>query len=820
MNKIVTTFSILFFAIVNFTWAQQYRPLPSQKIYQKLKQLNTLGTVMYIAAHPDDENTRLISFLVHNDNVKTVYLSLTRGDGGQNILGNEQGAALGLIRTLEMQEARKIDGAEQIYTSVIDFGFTKTPNETFTFWNKNKVVDEIIDAIQLYKPDVVITRFPTTGEGGHGQHTASAIAAQEAFRTIAQRNTQKGNPQLWLPKRLLFNAFRFGNRNTTNENQFKLPINQYDPILGESYSENAGRSRSMHKSQGAGTPQTMGVYNEYFQLLEGEDMQSSLYDNIDTSWSRIGREDIKKEMQNIIATFDFAHPEKSIAALINIRKKINEKVKDTFWQKRKLEEIDQIILSCAGVTIEALTEKQEAFRNETLQINLQIISRYPNQVSIRQIDYNAAVNSTELSQPVLMQSDSVYRFSQRVKIAKNEPYSQPYWLSKTPKNNRFRYTQKYGYPLNEPALNASVTLNIQGAIITVKAPYTYKRLDPIRGDVWETLRIIPDVSLIPVNKLLVYEENKTQNIPIRLQVAHTLQNSRLMASVENKILSEVKIKNLLAGQDTIIHITIEGKKLNQNINDKDVTFLLITDNDTFSHSKNLIAYHHIPEVNYYTAATAKAIMKTWQCTARKIGYVEGAGDYVASVLQMCGLEVNFLTSKNFTNLASLMQYDAIVIGVRTYNTNNHIASWQSLLHQYVQNGGKLIVQYNTNQNLKVKEIGVYPFKLSRNRVTEEDAKVTFLNPDNVLLNRPNTITEKDFDNWVQERGVYFPSEWDNKYQTVLSMHDKNEAKLESAILYTPYGKGHFIYTSLVFFRQLPAGNAGAIKLMMNMLSVE
>lgn len=816
----ILTLGIIYLASINFVSAQQYRPLPAQKISQKLQQLNTLGTVMYIAAHPDDENTRLISYLVHHDNVKTVYLSLTRGDGGQNILGNEQGAALGLIRTLEMQEARKLDGAEQLYTSVIDFGYTKTPEETFTFWNKEKVVEEIIAAIQLYKPDIVITRFPTTGEGGHGQHTASAIAAQEAFKIIKELNSKKNSGGLWLPERLLFNAFRFGDRNTTNENQFKLPINQYDPLLGESYSENAGRSRSMHKSQGAGTPQTIGIYNEYFELLEGSEIKTSLYDNIDTSWNRIGRKDIQSSIENIIANYNFAHPEKSIDALIKIRKLIKEKVSNPFWQKRKLEELDQIILSCAGVMIEALTDKQEAFRNEELNINLSLIARYDKQVSVNQLALNSETTTAALPNPILLQSDSVYTFLRTIKITKNEPYSQPYWLINNPKDNRFIYNQQYGYPINEPTLLATVTLNIHNEIFKVNVPYAYKRLDPVRGDVIETLRIIPDVSVTPVASLFVYEENKTKTTSVRLQVANTLPSARLVVTVTNKIVAEQKINSLQSGQDTIIHIAIDGSKLNKHINDKELNYIVISGKDTFRENKNLIAYEHIPEVNYYHQAKAKAIMKTWECTARKIGYVEGAGDYVASVLQTCGLEVNFLSQKDFSSVEELMQYDAIVIGVRAYNTNGNMASWHSLLHQYAQRGGTLIVQYNTDRNIKVNEIGVYPFKLSRNRVTEEDAKVTFMGSDNVLLNKPNKITEKDFDNWVQERGIYFPKEWDGKYQTVLSMGDKNEEKLTSAILYTPYGKGHFIYTSLVFFRQLPAGNEGAIRLMMNMLSVK
>src|ERR1700748_912420 len=273
--------------------AQQVRPLSSSQIFQKLQDLNVLGTVMYVAAHPDDENTRLLSYLVHHDHVQTIYLSLTRGDGGQNILGDEQGSTLGLIRTHELMEARQIDGAQQLFTHVIDFGFTKSPEETFKFWNRNDLDKDVKAAVEHYKPDVIICRFPTTGEGGHGQHTVSAIVAGDVYKQLEESKAKNPKDEnIWVPTRLLFNSFRFGETNTTSEDQFKLPINQYDPILGEGYGEMAGRSRSVHKSQGAGTPQTVGVSNDYFKLLGGKAVTKSLYDDIDLSWNRVGHPEI------------------------------------------------------------------------------------------------------------------------------------------------------------------------------------------------------------------------------------------------------------------------------------------------------------------------------------------------------------------------------------------------------------------------------------------------------------------------------------------------------------------------------------------------
>jgi LmbE family N-acetylglucosaminyl deacetylase len=816
MNRI---FSLLILLCISFHLsAQQYRPLPSAEIFQKLQQLKVLGTVMYVAAHPDDENTRLISYLVHHDHVRTIYLSLTRGDGGQNILGNEQGSTLGLIRTHELMEARKIDGAEQLFSHVIDFGYTKSPEETFKFWNRKKLVQDVEAAFQQYKPDVIICRFPTTGEGGHGQHTVSAIVAGDAYKALEQMK-ESGNKDanLWLPTRLLFNSFRFGDRNTTSEDQFKVPVNQYDPLLGEGYGEMAGRSRSVHKSQGAGTPQTVGISNEYFKLLAGKPISNSLYDNIDLSWGRVGRKEIGDHIQAVIDNFNFKNPSENIHALIKIRKEIVT-VKDDFWKYNKLAEINDIIVSCAGIMIEALTDNPETVAGSTIPVTVNLISRSTANISVSNISFPAIVEKGAIKETALA-NDSLLKFPFEIKLNETEPLTEPYWLQYAATTGAYQYDSVYaGAPEAANRLNAMISFKINGESFGANAPVSFKKLDPVKGDVVQRLRIVPAVSVTPIHSLFIFEPGSGKQAWLRLQVFQDIPQGSIQVKYNGKVINTVSLNPLKKGQDTLLSVSIPTNELDKPGEDNYLLFSVLANGKEYNKSQHLIQYPHLPDLQYFTSSWMKVVKKDWKVAVKKIGYIEGAGDFVDGILSLAGLQVDRVPENSLSSAAALAQYDAIVLGVRALNTQKKINAWMPVLMKYVENGGTLLVQYNTNQNLLTNQYGPYPFTISRDRVTEEDAAVTFTDPAASLLHFPNEITTKDFDNWIQERGIYYPSGYEGHYKTLFSMHDTGEKPLESAVIYTPYGKGQFIYTSLVFFRELPAGNTGAIRLMMNLLS--
>lgn len=784
-----------------------------------------MGTVMYIAAHPDDENTRLITYLVHHDHMNTIYLSLTRGDGGQNIIGNEQGAALGLIRTNEMMMARKIDGGKQLFTRFIDFGYTKSPEETFRFWNKQQVVDDIRTAVQQYRPDVLICRFPTTGEGGHGQHTASAIAALEAFDQI-RSSTDKNT---WKPKRILFNAFKFGSASTIKEGQFELPTNQFDPILGEAYGEVAGRSRSEHKSQGAGTPQSYGISNENFELMAGEPMTTSLYDGIDTAWSRIGEKEIGKEIAVVINDFNFSAPQNSIRPLIKIKNKIvagirsRSAIKDgipSFGSDllmNKLTEINAIIASCAGVQIELLASAPTAIVGEKLAIEMKAVARAQN-VQIKELI--AAQGSQPIGEKIMLTSDKLWSTRFEYRIPSSNEITQPYWLTQSGTDNQFHYPFPYSNEaLSKNDLIMVAILEIDSSKFSVEVPLSYKKLDPTRGDVIEAVRVMPDVDLGSVPSNIIIQKGASFQVGASIFSRIDIKNATLeILNKEGKIIASKKGLDINKNERKMVHTLVSAHSVDGRQGPEKIFYRLVANGKYHDKQLHLIQYPHIPTLQYFTKAGANVITQNWETRVRNIGYITGAGDKVAESLSELGLKVTMLNEADI-NATQLAQYEAIVCGVRFANTRKDLEKRLPELWKYIEQGGTVVMQYNTSMGLELKDFSPLRIDISRSRVTDEHAEVTFTDHTAKVLNSPNKIDDKDFENWVQERGVYYPDNWDKAFRTVMSMSDEGEAALNSAVLYATYGKGHFVYTPLAFFRQLPAGNPGAIKLFLNLLSI-
>lgn len=802
-------------SIVFSAQAQQYRALNAQEIYEKLQQLSQLGTVMYLAAHPDDENTRLLSYLVHERHYRTVYLSLTRGDGGQNLIGNELGMELGLIRNYELIAARKIDGAEQAFTSVIDFGFSKDPDETFKFWDKQKLVDEVKSAIKTYRPDVIICRFPTTGEGGHGQHTASAIVAREAFLQLEKEKYP------YLAERVLFNAFRFGSRNTTTESQFKIPTNQYNYLLGESYGEMAGRSRSIHRSQGAGTPQSIGINYEYFDIIAGTKLQDRLIDK-DLSWNRIQKPEIGKAIEKVIREYSFTNPAAVLPQLLEIRKEIVKiDAKDEFWKEQKLKEIDRIILSAAGFMGEMTTNVAEVTPGSKIPLSVNLITRVPG-VRIAQIEFPG---NTEpgISGNTLLRDDTAFTQDVTLQLSGGRTFTQPYWLKGRNTTAWYDNPDGYHWPETPNDFVALVSLDFSGQRIVAPVPISYKYLSPTKGDVVQGLRIIPEFFIRTEQSLMFAEKEGKLQVPIRVQSnVDQAGQGRLtisrMDSKGNHIIYDTMITLPSLGKDSLYTIEMDALEITRP---EEIWLATIQwENKEFSKEQRIIHYDHLPELVYYKDASVKVVRKDWTGSRKKIGYIQGAGDQVFETLKNLGLNVTVIPDALLSNADYLKQYDVLIAGVRAYNTNASLVSNKDHILAFIREGGNFIVQYNTNMNLLTADIGPYPFTLSRDRVTDETAEITIRNTHDPLLQIPNKISQNDFAGWVQERGLYFAETIDPRYTTILEMNDPGEPALENATFYSRYGEGSFIYTSLSFFRQLPAGNPGAIKLWMNMIELK
>lgn len=817
-KSFITIFYLLFLSV--FCVAQQVRPAKSSEIFRDIKTLQHIPKVLYIAAHPDDENTGLLSWLVNDKNVETAYLSLTRGDGGQNLLGTEQGAALGLIRTHELLEARKLDGAKQFFTRAIDFGFSKNTDDTFNQWEVDSLTADVVWVIRKFRPDVIICRFPPTAAAGHGQHAASAVVAEKAFKLAGDKNmfpNQLKYVGVWQPKRLLWNTFRFGSVNTTAENQLKITVGQFDAQLGMGYGELAGLSRSLHKSQGAGTPSTAGVKTDYFTLVAGEPLKKSLFDGLDEQWSKKGAPELDGILSKVISNFNFNRPDLSLPALFEVRKKVIA-VKDVNLRKDKLELLNNIILGCAGFMGEVVTNQAEAVAGNQYNFKLNLISRTVKPVLVESVNW---LNHPEVVN-IKLANDSLITITQRIQIPKNAILTEPYWLAKPAKNPATFSVPNdtlIGLPEMESPLMVKLTLKIEGNKVDVDLPLSYKKLDPVKGDVVEQLRIVPAVEIAFAESVYFATEQKDLSVNIRLKSNSDISNGKIVLKFEDGLMQTLNNISLKANEVTNINVSINKVSLAKFKSKRlMVEGWFVVGGEEFNKTQHIIQYPHLPVLQYFTPATTFILKDDIKVTAKKIGYIPGAGDLIPEFLTQAGLQVDVLDEPDILNAPKLAAYDAIVTGVRVINTEKRIKNWQTALRSYVENGGTMVMQYNTTQDMALQDFGIYPFSIANKRVTEENADVKIINPNSRLLNYPNKITADDFNGWIQERGAYFPDTWDKRYETLFEMHDTGEAPLLGSTLYAKYGKGNFIYTPLSFFRQLPMANVGAARLFFNFLS--
>jgi LmbE family N-acetylglucosaminyl deacetylase len=830
--KRILSITFVFFLVYSTVFSQTAPPSDIGTIQQNLKKLNILGSVLYIAAHPDDENTRLLAYLAQEKHYRTGYLSLTRGDGGQNLIGTEQSELLGLIRTQELLAARRVDGAEQFFSRANDFGFSKNPEETLRFWDKDKVLGDMVWVIRNFRPDVMICRFPTTGEGGHGNHTASAILAQEAFSAAADPKRypeQLKYVAVWQAKRLLWNTFNFGTTNTTSPDQFKINVGGYNPLLGKSYGEIAAESRSNHKTQGFGSAKQRGDAFEYFKTILGDAPKTDLMDGVDVSWNRTPFGiPIGAQIDEITKAFNSDAPQASVPALVALLGDVDQTVATNkafqtvrltevansgydYWHKQKTKELKDLIAACAGLWFEAYVDQPAYALGDNITIHAQVIKQSDAAVNFGGVSLIRSEIASTKYEPLIQ--DELKTLSQTAKANK---LSQPYWLELPHGTGSYTISDdlKVGNPENPDAPSVDYTFKIAGHQIDYVRKLVYKYVDPARGEIYQPLAITPPVTANIAEKLYVYEP---QTVQIKLKSFTTANGSIILKPVSGWKINPQKIdfsgKN--KGDEWTVSFTIAptDTKTKTSVLQAEV----IANGKTFSLGLLDIRYNHVPAITIFPQAQAKLVNIDLKTAGKKIGYIAGAGDLIPESLREIGYEVHQLTESEIIN-GDLSVYDAIITGVRTYNVNERLAYEQPKLMVYVKNGGNLLVQYNNNNGLVTREIGPYPFTVVNQRVTEEDAKVTITEPASPLLNYPNKITDADFNGWIQERGLYFVDNIDSRYSTPLQMNDTGMAPNNGSLIATNFGKGRYVYTSLAFFRQLPAGVPGAYRLFINLLS--
>ena len=791
--------------------AQTPKSWSSADILQQIKKLEVFGSVLYIAAHPDDENTRLLAYLANEKKVRTGYLSLTRGDGGQNLIGDEQGIELGMIRTQELLAARRIDGAEQFFTRAYDFGYSKSPEEALSIWGHDKILSDVVWVIRNFKPDVIITRFPTTGEGGHGHHTASAILAAEAFDAAADptkfSDQLKNGVTTWQAKRLLWNTFNFGGNNTTREDQLKIDVGMYNPILGKSYGEIAAESRSQHKSQGFGVPAQRGEAFEYFATIKGEKPVADLFDGVDLSSNRVAQPGLSKIAKDLVARYKLSDPSASTVSLISYLKQVKN-IRDDYWRTQKLKEINNLVQASSGIFMEATSTSANAVQGDSLKVNFNINNRSGVPLKNGQVTFNKQVislpdngkNKNNIS------SNSFY-------IPADKPLSQPYWLKEGMPNGSFIVSDMslIGKPWNEE-LMATFSFEIEGEKLLFERPVRYKYTDPVKGEIYQPVTVVPKLTVQVQPEVLVnpYNNSKSSSISARL---FTDGNS-----LDNKLVLYPELSALKAGGK--FEYKRNFRSTSREIGETGSTEITEKDaNGKPFEDMREIVYDHIPTVRYFKPAKQQVLVADIKTAGKNIGYITGAGDKVPQALIQMGYNLTLLGEQDIT-ADNLKQFDAVITGVRAYNTNLWLSNASTVLNNYVKEGGVFVVQYNTNNNAGPlrQKVGPFPFTIGRSRITDENAAVNFLIPNHPVLNYPNKITQKDFEGWVQERSVYHAENADSNYQKILSMKDPGEKEHDGSLIVADYGKGRFIYTGLVFFRELPAGVGGAYRLIANLLA--
>ncbi len=814
--------TIFFVCIYSFVNAQSPAVYSSADILQQIKKLEVFGSVLYIAAHPDDENTRLLGYLANERKFRTGYVSLTRGDGGQNLIGDEQGIDLGLIRTQELLSARRVDGAEQFFTRAFDFGYSKNPEEAMKIWGHEKILADVVWAIRKFKPDVVIARFPTTGEGGHGHHTASAILASEAFDAAA--DATKFPEQLtlvstWQAKRLLWNTFNFGGNNTQREDQFKIDCGVYNAILGKSYGEIAAESRSRHKSQGFGVPAQRGKNIEYFSTLKGDKPVNDLMDGVDSAkYKSKDFTTYAERLNSIIKNFNYAKPQNSIGDLGALYLNLNDL--KSVEKADKLITLQKIIAQCAGVFMEVTSINQTNTIGDSIKLKFSFINR--SGVNISEVKVKAFEQQYIFKNLLKNENEE---FVKAIKIDDKTQASQPYFL--LDKMNAGAYNaslEDIGKPQNNDN-KANFEVTIEGSRYGYEVPIMYKYTDPVKGELYQPIQLVTPAFINVNPNLLVFSSNKKDE---KKQLSFTIQsNLALNEKVKFYSLQDKVSKQIV---DTSLNIAKMGKIiiptiLNGNDFKNDVTVSIggeLAVPSFYEHqytSLKKISYDHIPDIFYNYQDRVKVIKMDLKTAGTKAGYIAGAGDKVPQALEQMGYTVTMLTEKDITT-AYIKQFDVIITGVRAHNIHAWLSNVHPILMQYVKDGGTLLVQYNTNNSIgPVKaNIAPYPFAISRNRITDETAAVNFLLPNHAALNYPNKITAKDFDGWIQERSIYNAEKIDTAYQRILSMKDPGETEQDGSLIIADYGKGKFVYTGLVFFRELPAGVSGAYRLFANLIA--
>jgi LmbE family N-acetylglucosaminyl deacetylase len=823
-------FRTLLLALVLFVPARAQAPFSgTPAIEQALGKLNVLGSVLMIAAHPDDENTAILAYYARGRHMRTGYLSLTRGEGGQNLIGPELGDLLGLIRTHELLEARQIDGAEQFFTRAVDFGFSKTADETMTKWGHDRILSDIVWVIRRFRPDVVILRFSGTPRDGHGQHQVSAILGKEAFSAAADAGRFPEQLKFvtpWKATRLLFNTFNFTREQEKESSampgRIEVDTGEYNPVLGASYSQIAGMSRSMHRSQGMGAGQRPGPSRNYLVTVAGDPPVKDAFDGVDTTWTRVpGGAAIGRLLAEAAHGFEPDHPDRTLPLLLQAHPLLAAVAAgEDPWARAKLVELNEAIALCAGLWLDADVDQYAAVPGSTVEVKYTALNRSPFPMTLESVTLEGVgVASPADAHPAALTANQPVNSSIKRAIPADQPYSQPFWLQAPRTGDTYTIAdqQLIGLADDPPLLHLRFRMAAAGAHFDIVRPVRHRYVDRVNGEQTRALTVVPPVALNLPQNVVLFPNNAARKVEIEVLADVPKASGEVQLALDPGWSAQPQARpfqQAQAGEQTPLAFDVtpaQGPdppaylRAAARIGDREVSAGML-----------VISHPPLPPLTVFPPAVVKLVRVEVRTSAHKVGYVMGAGDEMPEAIRQLGCTVALLGASDLEQ-RDLSEFDAIVTGVRAYNVRADLRANLPRLLDYVRNGGTLIDQYNvTDSNLG--PMGPYPFSVSHARVDVEEAPVAFPNPRNPLLRMPNEITPKDFEGWIQERGLYFASEWDAHYETVLESHDPGEKPLPGGMLYTRYGKGVYIFSGYSWFRELPAGVPGAYRIFANMLS--
>ena len=830
MKKIICV-TLLCIALTALLSGQKPKVYTSAEIYHAIEKLNFLGSALYIAAHPDDENTRLISHLSNGIKARTAYLSLTRGDGGQNLIGTEIQELLGVLRTQELLGARSVDGGQQFFSRAIDFGYSKHPDETLAIWNKDEVLSDVVRVIRQFKPDIIINRFDHRSPGKtHGHHTSSAMLSVEAFDLVGSSTSYpeqfSEGIETWQPSRLFFNTswWFYGSREKFAEadktNLMSMDIGGYYELLGKSNTEIAAEARSMHKCQGFGSAGSRGSYTEYLELLGGEMPAEKIspFEGINTTWSRIeGGAEIGKLVNSLLDSYDFRTPSESMDELVTIYSKINA-LDAGHWKEIKLAEIKSIIEACAGLYLEASADNHRVVHGDSIEIKVEAINRSNVAMQLKSMKLNTGESLS--SNNINLEDNIRIEEYLNINISPSQEITSHYWLKDKGTLGMFdvKDQSKIGLPETPRTYKAKFTVEILGEQIEFEKDVVYRYTDPSKGEIYRPFEVTSPVFVSIAEDVLIFPNDEDKVVEVVVEAGK--------ADISGQVKLDAPKGWTVSPKTDTYNIKVKGgiQKFKFSVTPPssqslgDLVPVATYNGKTYSKDLIEIEYDHIPYQSVLRLESARIAKLDIKTAGKNIAYIMGAGDKVPECLRYIGYNVDEIEIST-AEPDYLSNYDAVVLGIRALNTIENIDVYRDNLMTYVSNGGTLITQYNTSRRLKSKDFAPYPMSLGRFRVCQEEAEMRIVNDEHRVLNYPNKISSNDFENWIQERGLYFASEWDDAYETIISSNDEGEDPSEGGMLIAKHGEGYFVYSSFSWFRQLPAGVPGAYRIFANMIAL-